>query len=248
MYSLRSLCMRVVHALYGELVVTMKGSGTMNVLAGLIDLLHDPRAMIAGWIVALGPFMVYAPLFAIVFLETGLVFFPFLPGDSLLFATGVFSNDGTGLHVGATIAVFSAAAILGNTSNYCIARVFGARIIDSGRIKSLTPERLKKLDEFFERWGGITIIITRFMPFFRTFAPFIAGTGHMNFLKFTFYNAVGGILWVCTFVLAGYFFGTIPFLQHHFKLIALVIVLISLLPASIALVRKFVVQRRKKND
>ena len=145
----------------------------MDIINFFVNLLSDPRAAIAGWIIALGPVWVYTPLFLIVFVETGLVFFPFLPGDSLLFAAGVFSADGGGLHVLATLIIFSFAAILGNTSNYWIARFFGSRIIDSGKIKSLTPERMAKLDYFFERYGGLTIIITRFMPFFRTFAPFI---------------------------------------------------------------------------
>ena len=152
----------------------------MEIINFILGLLHDPRGAIAGWIVTLGAVWVYTPLFLIVFIETGLVFFPFLPGDSLLFAAGVFSADGGGLNLGATLLVFYAAAILGNTSNYWIARFFGARIIDSGKIKALTPERMAKLDHFFEKYGGLTIVITRFMPFFRTFAPFIAGTGHIN--------------------------------------------------------------------
>ena len=175
----------------------------MEIINFILGLLHDPRGAIAGWIVTLGAVWVYTPLFLIVFIETGLVFFPFLPGDSLLFAAGVFSADGGGLNLGATLLVFYAAAILGNTSNYWIARFFGARIIDSGKIKALTPERMAKLDHFFEKYGGLTIVITRFMPFFRTFAPFIAGTGHMNFGKFTLFNwryflgfavRVGGLL------------------------------------------------------
>ena len=181
----------------------------MGIIDFFINLLKDPRGFIAGWIIALGPVWVYTPLFLIVFVETGLVLFPFLPGDSLLFAAGVFSADGGGLNVWATLIVFWVAAILGNTSNYWIARLFGSRIIDSGKVKALTPERMAKLDHFFERYGGLTIIITRFMPFFRTFAPFIAGTGHMNFGKFTFFNAVGGISWVSLFVLVGYFFGAL---------------------------------------
>ena len=165
------------------------------------------------------------------------MFFPFLPGDSLLFAAGVFSADGGGLHLWATLIVFYAAAILGNTSNYWIARFFGKRIIDSGKIKALTPERMAKLDHFFERYGGLTIVITRFMPFFRTFAPFIAGTGHMNFGKFTLFNAIGGISWVSLFVLVGYFFGGIPFVQEHFEIIVLGIVAVSVAPAFIGAVK-----------
>lgn len=209
----------------------------MEFIDFIINLLQDPRSAIAGWIVALGPIWVYTPLFLIVFIETGLVFFPFLPGDSLLFAAGVFSADGGGLTLMATLIVFYAAAILGNTSNYWIARLFGSRIIDSGKVKALTPERMAKLDHFFEKYGGLTIIITRFMPFFRTFAPFIAGTGHMNFAKFTFFNCVGGIAWVSLFVLVGYFFGGIPFIQDHFEVIILGIVAVSVAPAVIGAIK-----------
>ena len=121
----------------------------MNVIQFFLNLLSDPRGAIAGWIISLGAVWVYTPLFFIVFIETGLVFFPFLPGDSLLFAAGVFSADGGGLNIWATLIVFYVAAILGNTSNYWIARFFGARIIDSGKIKALTPERMAKLRSLF---------------------------------------------------------------------------------------------------
>lgn len=217
----------------------------MNFVNFIANLLKDPRSAIAAWIIALGPVWVYTPLFLIVFIETGLVFFPFLPGDSLLFAAGVFSAPGGGLNLAATLIVFYVAAILGNTSNYWIARFFGSRIIDSGKVKQLTPERLAKLDAFFEKYGGLTIIITRFMPFFRTFAPFIAGTGHMNFGKFTFFNAVGGISWVSLFVLVGYFFGGIPFVQDHFEIIVLGIVAVSVAPAVIGAVKAALASRKK---
>ena len=216
----------------------------MGIIEFFINLLKDPRGFIASWIVALGPIWVYSPLFLIVFVETGLVFFPFLPGDSLLFAAGVFSAEGGGLHLGTTLIVFYVAAILGNTSNYWIARFFGKRIIDSGKVKALTPERMAKLDDFFERFGGLTIIITRFMPFFRTFAPFIAGTGHMNFGKFTLYNSIGGISWVSLFVLVGYFFGGVPFVQQHFEVIVLGIVGVSVLPAVIGAVKAALAARK----
>lgn len=209
----------------------------MEFIDFILGLLQDPRGAIAGWIITLGPIWVYTPLFLIVFIETGLVFFPFLPGDSLLFAAGVFSADGGGLSLAATLIVFFAAAILGNTSNYWIARLFGSRIIDSGKVKALTPERMAKLDHFFEKYGGLTIVITRFMPFFRTFAPFIAGTGHMNFAKFTFFNCLGGLSWVSLFVLVGYFFGGVPFVQEHFEVIVLGIVAVSVAPAVIGAVK-----------
>ena len=112
-------------------------------------------------------------------------------------------------------------------------------------MKALTPERMAKLDYFFEKYGGLTIVITRFMPFFRTFAPFIAGTGHMNFAKFTLYNAIGGIAWVSLFVLVGYFFGGVPFVQQHFSAIVLGIILISVLPAIIGAIKGLLANRKK---
>lgn len=220
----------------------------MGIIDFFVNLLRDPRGAIAGWIIALGPVWVYTPLFLIVFVETGVVFFPFLPGDSLLFAAGVFSADGGGLNIWATLIVFYVAAILGNTSNYWIARFFGERIIDSGKVKALTPERMAKLDYFFERFGGLTIIITRFMPFFRTFAPFIAGTSHMPFGRFTLFNAIGGISWVSLFVLVGYFFGGIPFVQNHFEIIVLGIVGVSVLPAIIGAIKTAYASRKAKKD
>ncbi len=216
----------------------------MEFIDFIMGLLQDPRGAIAGWIITLGPVWVYTPLFLIVFIETGLVFFPFLPGDSLLFAAGVFSADGGGLSLAATLIVFYVAAIIGNTSNYWIARLFGSRIIDSGKVKALTPERMAKLDHFFEKYGGLTIVITRFMPFFRTFAPFIAGTGHMNFGKFTFFNCLGGISWVSLFVLVGYFFGGVPFVQEHFEVIVLGIVAVSVAPAVIGAIKAALVARK----
>ena len=209
------------------------------------QLLRDPRTAIAGWIAALGPIFVYTPLFLVVFVETGLVFFPFLPGDSLLFAAGVFSADGGGLHIGATLLVFYAAAILGNASNYFIARFFGEKLIDSGKISALTPERMEKLEYFFKKYGGLTLVITRFMPFFRTFAPFIAGTSKMDFARFMVFNALGGFAWVSSFVLMGFFFGGIAFVQENFEIIVLGIVAISALPAVIGAIKAALVKSSK---
>ena len=220
----------------------------MDIVNFFVNLLSDPRGAIAGWIIALGPIWVYTPLFLIVFVETGLVFFPFLPGDSLLFAAGVFSAPGGGLDIAATLIVFYIAAILGNTSNYWIARFLGKRIIDSGKVKALTPERMAKLDHFFAKYGGLTIVITRFMPFFRTFAPFVAGTGHMNFAKFTLWNAIGGISWVSLFVLIGYFFGGVPLVQEHFEVIVLGIVAVSVAPAIIGAIKAALDSRRSKDQ
>lgn len=202
----------------------------MEIIQFFIELLQDPRTFIADWIATLGPMWAYMPIVLIIFCETGLVVTPFLPGDSLLFAAGVFCAEGGGLNVIVALVLFSTAAILGNTSNYWIGRGFGHAIIDSGKVKSLTPERIEKVHGFFERWGALAVVITRFFPIIRTFAPFIAGTSRMNFAKFTLFNAIGGILWVCIFVLLGYFFGGIPFVQEHFELIIIAIVVVSFAP------------------
>ncbi len=209
----------------------------MDIISFFVNLLKDPRSAIAAWIIALGPVWVYTPLFLIVFCETGLVFTPFLPGDSLLFAAGVFCADGGGLNLYATLIVFYAAAILGNTSNYWIGRGFGHAIIDSGKVKALTPERIAKTHGFFEKWGALAIVITRFFPIIRTFAPFIAGISEMNFAKFTVFNALGGFVWVTVFVLLGYFFGGIPFVQDHFEWIIIAIVVISFIPTVVGLLK-----------
>jgi membrane-associated protein len=197
----------------------------------IIALLKDPRSFIASWIISWGPVWVYCPLFFIIFLETGLVVTPFLPGDSLLFTAGIFAADGGGLNIWVLLITMWAAAILGNTSNYWIGRGFGHAIIDSGKVKALTPERLDRTHHFFERWGAIAIILTRFFPIIRTIAPFVAGTAKMNFGKFTLYNTIGGVAWVTLFVLLGYFFGGIPFVQKNFELVIVAIIVISLIPA-----------------
>ncbi|MDR0514345.1 MAG: VTT domain-containing protein [Coriobacteriaceae bacterium] len=219
----------------------------MDIVSFFVNLLKDPRSAIAAWILALGPVWVYTPLFLVVFCETGLVFTPFLPGDSLLFAAGVFCADGGGLNIVATLAVFVTAAVLGNTSNYWIGRAFGRAIIDSGKVRSLTPERIDKVHGFFEKWGALAIVITRFFPFIRTFAPFIAGTSKMGFARFTVFNAIGGILWVGVFVSLGYFFGGIPFVQDHFEWIIIAIVVVSFIPTAAGLIKARLASRPVKD-
>ena len=222
----------------------------MGIIDFFLDLFSDPRGAIAGWIITLGAVWVYAPLFLIVFVETGLVFFPFLPGDSLLFAAGVFSADGGGLELLAPrCIVFYAAAILGNTSQLLDRAASSAqRIIDSGKVKALTPERMAKLDALLRRsTAALTIVITRFMPFFRTFAPFIAGTGrHELRASSRCSTSIGGISWVSLFVLVGYFFGGVPFVQEHFEVIVLGIVAVSVAPAVIGAVKAALNGRKKK--
>jgi membrane-associated protein len=223
----------------------------MDILQILIDLLRDPRSFIADWINTLGPIWVYTPLFIIIFLETGLVVTPFLPGDSLLFAAGIFAADGGGLNLGALLVLMYVAAILGNTSNYWIGRKIGGAIVKSGRIKSLTPERIKKTQDMFDKYGFLAIVLTRFFPIIRTFAPFLAGLGRMSFPRFTLFNVCGGVLWVSIFVLLGYFFGGIPLIQDHFELVIVGIVVISFIPTVVGLIKAKTASKtneQKNND
>jgi membrane-associated protein len=220
----------------------------MEFINFILGLLHDPRNAIAGWIITFGPIWVYAPLFFVIFLETGLVVTPFLPGDSLLFAAGVFCADGGGLNIWAALCIFSFAAILGNTSNYWIGRAFGHAIIDSGKVKALTPERIAKTHSFFEKWGSLAVVVTRFFPIIRTIAPFVAGTSRMGFPRFTLFNAIGGISWVCLFTLIGYFFGGIPFVQTHFEWILVAIIVVSFAPTVIGLIKARVSGKKKDKE
>ena len=209
----------------------------MSIVNFLLELIRDPRTSIISWINTLGPIWVYLPLFIIIFIETGLVVTPFLPGDSLLFAAGVFAAGDGALNIVALIVLLTAAAILGNTSNYWIGRKLGEAVIASGRIKALTPERVRKTQAFLDKYGMLAVLLTRFLPIIRTFAPFLAGVGRMHFWRFTVFNCIGGLLWVSLFSLLGYFFGGLPFVQQHFEWIIIAIVVISILPTVIGLVR-----------
>ncbi|MDR0888739.1 MAG: VTT domain-containing protein [Coriobacteriales bacterium] len=209
----------------------------MDIIQFFIDLLRDPRGFIASWITTLGPIWVYAPLFVIIFIETGLVVTPFLPGDSLLFTAGIFAADGGGLNIFVLLVLMYIAAVLGNTSNYWIGRKIGGAIINSGRIKALTPERIEKTQKMFDKYGFLAIVLTRFLPIIRTFAPFIAGLGEMHFWRFTAFNVIGGVAWVSLFTLLGYFFGGIPFVQDNFELVIIAIIVISFVPTIVGVIK-----------
>lgn len=173
---------------------------------------------------------VHGILFAIVFCETGLVVTPFLPGDSLLFAVGTFAARGS-LELATSMFVLASAAILGDTVNYWIGHAVGPRVFKRDDVRWLNRKHLQRTHEFFEKYGGKTIILARFVPIVRTFAPFVAGVGAMNYAKFLFYNVVGGLLWVVTITLAGFYFGNIPVVRKHFTLVVLGIIVVSVLPA-----------------
>lgn len=166
--------------------------------------------------------LTYGILFVIIFIETGLVFTPFLPGDSLLFAAGAFAALGS-LNPLLVFGLLSLAAVLGDTVNYWIGHIFGDRL-------PIKKDYVEKTQNFFTKHGNKTIFLARFIPIIRTFAPFVAGIGKMDYKKFISYNLFGGIAWVGLFTLAGYFFGNVPFVKHNFSLVILAIILVSILP------------------
>ena len=172
----------------------------------------------------------YAILFTIVFLETGLVVTPILPGDSLLFAAGSFAALGA-LEPWTLFLLLTVAAILGDTLNYAIGHYLGPKVFHFPRSRFFNPDHLKKTHEFYEKYGGKTIIIARFVPIVRTFAPFVAGIGSMSYARFLSYNVFGGVLWVGLCIGAGYFFGNLPFVKKNFSVVIIGIVFVSVLPA-----------------
>jgi len=174
----------------------------------------------------------YTLLFAIVFCETGLVVTPILPGDSLLFAAGTFAAKGS-LDAWLLFWLLSVAAILGDTVNYAVGRYLGPRVFHFPKSRFFNPEHLRRTHAFYEKYGGKTIVIARFIPIIRTFAPFVAGIGAMSYGKFLAYNVIGALLWVGICVYGGYFFGNVPVVKENFSLVVVAIVVLSLLPAVI---------------
>lgn len=198
----------------------------MDQFSAIIDMVLNFDQYLPVLIAAYG-FWTYAILFAIVFLETGIVIFPFLPGDSLLFVAGALAGNGM-LNIEILLISLSIAAILGDTLNYWVGRYLGQKILDM-KLSVIRQEHIDKTHSFFEKYGGLTIIIARFIPFVRTFAPFFAGLGRMNYGHFLVYNIIGGIGWVCAFVMAGYFFGNLPIVQDNFSLVIILIIGLSMI-------------------
>lgn len=197
----------------------------MNLMQTITDLILHLDKHMAAVIVQYGAWT-YALLFMIIFIETGLVIFPFLPGDSLLFAAGTFAALGA-LNIWVLFILLALAAVLGDTVNYWIGHFLGERAYN---IKWIKREYLDRTHGFFDKYGRKTIFLARFVPIVRTFAPFVAGIGQMSYPAFISYNIVGGITWVALFLFAGYFFGNIPFIRDHFSLVVLAIILISVMP------------------
>lgn len=178
----------------------------------------------------------YGVLFAIIFLETGIVVTPILPGDSLLFAAGTFAGLGS-LNVWVLFVLLSVAAILGDTVNYAIGAYLGPKVFHYPKSRFFNPDHLRKTHAFYERYGGKTIVIARFVPIVRTFAPFVAGIGAMTYSHFLAYNVLGALLWVSVCVFAGYFFGNLPIVRENFTLVIMGIVLVSVSPALVEFIR-----------
>lgn len=179
--------------------------------------------------------LTYLILFLIVFCETGLVVMPLLPGDSLLFAAGTFAALGS-LDPGLLVLLLCIAAIAGDTVNYWVGHWVGPRAF-SGKVRWLRQDYLRRTEGFYERHGGKTIILARFIPIVRTFAPFVAGVGRMHYGRFLTFNVVGGMVWVALFVLAGYFFGNLPMVRDNFSLVVLAIIGVSVLPLFVEWIR-----------
>jgi membrane-associated protein len=187
----------------------------MDWLAQLVDLVVHVDVHLAAFVQAYGAW-VYALLFLIVFVETGVVVMPFLPGDSLLFVVGALCASGA-LRLPLAVGLLVAAAILGNQSNYTIGRLVGPRVFSWEHSRFFNRHAFDQAHAFYERWGGITIVVARFMPFLRTFAPFVAGVAQMTRRRFTLYDVSGGVLWVGSVTLAGYAFGNVPWVKANLE-------------------------------
>jgi len=205
------------------------------VIAQLIDLFLHLDAHLYELVSAYGPW-VYLILFLVVFAETGLVVTPFLPGDSLLFATGAIAATGA-LDPNAVVGLLLVAAVLGDATNYWIGHYVGPKVFTRQKSWFFNPEHLHRTHAFYEKHGGKTIIIARFVPIIRTFAPFVAGIGEMSYRRFFSFNVVGALLWVPGLVYAGYFFGNLPIVKQNFSLVILAIIGLSVLPMVVEFVR-----------
>ena len=196
----------------------------MDLISFLIDFVLHVDRHLAEFVAAYGAW-VYALLFAIIFVETGLVVMPFLPGDSLLFVVGALCGLGL-MSLPLAMLLLSTAAILGDQVNYTIGRHFGPRVFGWPNSRWFNRDAFNRTHEFYERYGGVTIVVARFMPFLRTFAPFVAGVAEMTRAKFSAYNVGGGILWVCSLTLAGYLFGNLPWVQANLSIIIWAMIII----------------------
>jgi membrane-associated protein len=187
----------------------------------------------------------YGLLFLVIFAETGLVVFPFLPGDSILFISGTIAASAD-LDVHLLVAILVCAAILGDTVNYSVGHYIGPKVFERPDSRWFRQSHLRRTQEFYERYGGVTIIIGRFVPIIRTFAPFLAGVAGMSYRRFLSFNVIGAVAWITSLVYAGYLFGNIPWVKEHLTLIVLSIVVVSLIPAVTTFVKEHRTSRRRR--
>lgn len=220
----------------------------MDVILGFWDVLTHLDKHLAEWARMMGPWL-YVALFLIVFCETGLVITPFLPGDSLLFAVGALcALDGSPLHIAAIMPLLLVAAVLGDAVNYSIGFRAGPAVFRSEGSWLFNKKHLLRTQAFYERYGGKTIIIARFVPIVRTFAPFVAGIGKMAYSRFFAFNVIGAVAWVVLFIPAGYVFGNQPIVQKNFHYVIFAIIFLSILPAVIEIAREWMRSRRTAAD
>ncbi len=214
----------------------------MDLVRNLSDVFLHLDKNLNLWAASMGGWL-YVVLFLIVFCETGLLILPFLPGDSLLFAVGALaSGDGSSINLPLAGVLLSIAAVVGDAMNYSIGYRLGPKVFRSRSSRFLNQKHLQHAQAFYQRHGGKTIILARFVPIIRTFAPFVAGVGQMSYRRFALFNVIGGVGWVASLMAAGYYFGQAPFVKDHFELVVVAIVVISVLPA----VFEFVRARRSK--
>jgi membrane-associated protein len=218
----------------------------MEALKKLADMVLHLDKHLDGLVAQFGPWL-YVILFLIIFCETGLVVTPFLPGDSLLFAVGALTARPEGLNFWLLMPLLIVAAILGDSVNYWIGKMFG-NTLPARFPKLIKPQYLQKTHDFYERYGGKTIIIARFVPIVRTFAPFVAGIGKMTYSRFMSFNVSGALLWIGLLLPAGYFFGNLEIVRKNFSLVVLVIIFLSILPAVIEFLRERRRLRRTANQ
>lgn len=209
----------------------------------LIDIILHLDQHLLTWVNFFGPW-IYVMMFLIIFCETGLVVTPFLPGDSLLFALGALAALDDGLNVYLLLGSLTIAGIIGDTVNYHIGKFLGVKVFESNS-RFFKKEYLVETQKFYERWGAFTIVAARFAPIVRTFAPFVAGVGSMNYKKFLGYNVAGAVLWVFTFILAGYFFGNLPMVKKNFHIVIFGVIGVSLLPMVIPWLKSVLAKRKQ---
>jgi len=217
----------------------------MELIQTLIDYVLHLDTHLAALVASAGVWT-YVILALIIFAETGLVVTPFLPGDSLLFATGAIAAAST-LNIAILLPLLTVCAILGDAVNYWAGTVFGERAA-AGKLPLVKKSHIDRTHEFFERHGGKTIFLARFVPIIRTFAPFVAGAGAMSYPRFAMYNVVGGIVWVSSMLLAGYFFGNLPIVRDNFSLVIIAIIILSLIPGIVAVMQERARVRRNRAE